>query len=190
MAEYQKEYKKLLGFEGGYINDPDDLGEETYKGISRANFPDWKGWVIIDELKENPGFPGVLDRTNMLDEEVQKFYKREFWDRLQLDIIGGIIAGEIFEQAVNLGVRTAAKHLQRALNLLNNNEKYYKNIDVDGQIGNVTLSTLKVCLSIRNEKLIYNVLNFLQGARYIELMEKRETNEKFIGWFNRVEVTK
>ena len=37
--------------EGGYVDDRDDRGGETYRGISRNNFPDWKGWKKIDGFK-------------------------------------------------------------------------------------------------------------------------------------------
>ena len=35
MADFRLAYKKIEAAEGGYVNDPDDKGGETYKGISR-----------------------------------------------------------------------------------------------------------------------------------------------------------
>lgn len=51
MAEFNLALKRMLGHEGGYSNDPDDLGKETYKGISRANHKNWSGWTQIDKYK-------------------------------------------------------------------------------------------------------------------------------------------
>jgi len=35
MAKFNLAFSKMLFHEGGYVNDPDDLGGETYKGIAR-----------------------------------------------------------------------------------------------------------------------------------------------------------
>ena len=39
----------ILQHEGGYLNDSSDSGGRTYKGISENNFPNWKGWKIINK---------------------------------------------------------------------------------------------------------------------------------------------
>ena len=38
--------------EGGWVNDPNDIGGETYRGISRKFNPKWNGWSVIDEMKK------------------------------------------------------------------------------------------------------------------------------------------
>lgn len=35
MAKFEHALQLLLQHEGGYVNDPDDQGGETYKGIAR-----------------------------------------------------------------------------------------------------------------------------------------------------------
>ena len=35
MANFQEALKKVLVYEGGYVNDKDDAGGETYKGITK-----------------------------------------------------------------------------------------------------------------------------------------------------------
>ena len=39
MAKFDEEFDKVILAEGGYVNDPDDAGGETYLGISRKNNP-------------------------------------------------------------------------------------------------------------------------------------------------------
>ena len=56
MANFNESFNITLGYEGGYSNDPDDAGGETYKGISRRYHPGWKGWALIDELKSKGVF--------------------------------------------------------------------------------------------------------------------------------------
>ena len=50
--KFEDIFNKTMGIEGGYVDDPDDRGGETYKGISRKNHPAWEGWEIIDSMKE------------------------------------------------------------------------------------------------------------------------------------------
>lgn len=48
MADFKTAYDITSGLEGGYVNDTNDLGQETYKGISRRFWPHWDGWQHID----------------------------------------------------------------------------------------------------------------------------------------------
>ena len=56
--------------------------------------------------------------------------------------IDPIIAELLFDSGVNMGCGTAIKFLQRSLNVLNLEQSTYQNIDVDGNIGAITLSCL------------------------------------------------
>lgn len=51
MAYFGDAFKKLSIKEGGYVNDKDDAGGETYRGISRKYNPTWQGWTMIDSYK-------------------------------------------------------------------------------------------------------------------------------------------
>jgi lysozyme family protein len=98
-----------------------------------------------------------------------------------------MIATEIFEQAVNLGTKQATKHLQEALNILNQNQRFYADIKTDGIFGPQTMDALDKCMEVyANLKLLYNVLNILQGKYYITLMKRTPKFEKYIGWFTRI----
>ena len=46
MAYFGDAFKKLSIKEGGYVNDKDDAGGETYRGISRKYNPTWQGWIM------------------------------------------------------------------------------------------------------------------------------------------------
>ena len=189
MANFDEAYEKTLEAEGHYANNPSDRGGETYRGIARRAHPDWAGWLIIDAAKRQPGFPGSLERSPALQLRVRNLYKAEYWDRIRGDRIESqMIAEELFDTFVNTGIR--AQFLQRALNLLNRNQGLYPDIPVDGVPGPGTLAALEACLKSRSPTLIYNVMNILQGARYVEIMERDRSQEEFVGWFNRVEIIK
>jgi lysozyme family protein len=175
-----KAFKITSEFEGISSNDVDDPGGQTYRGISRVFFPNWLGWKLIDA--GNPSF-------NELDQLVKNFYLNEFWNRCNCSNMHEIIAIELFDSAVNCGVTQACKWLQESLNFLNNNQKDYKDIMVDGNVGKNTLWTINQCM-YRNgpdyHTLIVKIMNILQGTLYLNIMRKYPVKEKYTGWFKRV----
>lgn len=192
MANFTEAYNITLGHEGGYANDPDDAGGETYKGIARRYHPSWDGWQIIDTLKHQEGFPNSAYSDTRLDQSVKRFYKAYYWDVNLLDSIPDqTIANEMFDTGVNMGTERAARFLQRAVNLLNKNGSLYRDIVEDGKIGPNTLKALQACLAYRGNEYLYKIMNILQGNHYIEYMTKSPTQEKFAyGWLERVNFIK
>jgi lysozyme family protein len=192
MANFDSAYTKTMGFEGGYGNDPDDVGGETYKGISRVYNPSWIGWKLIDEKKSQPDFPKNLDKDIVLLNAVKSFYKAEYWDVNLLDLFTDQdIAEEMFDTGVNLGTGKAAMFLQQALNFLNRNQGLYPDIVEDGKIGKKSMETLAFYLKYDKPIYLLKVLNVLQGMHYLNYMKKSPTQEKYArGWFSRVEISK
>jgi lysozyme family protein len=181
---FNKAFDISMGHEGLYSNDPDDIGKETYRGISRNFHPTWSGWEIIDKNKNN-----LKQVFNILDKQTRNFYLREFWLKCNCDNLNPDIAIELFDSSINCEWITACKWLQQSINFLNKNQQIYKDIKVDGFIGSETLNSLKSCLQHYGEdyvKLILKIMNILQGYHYLELMRKFPVNEKYIGWFKRV----
>ncbi len=188
--DFEKAYKELLGHEGLYSNDADDNGGETYKGIARNFNKDWPGWAVIDGLKIYKDFPSYLKNNPVLENYVREFYLKNYWNKLKCDDIPFILGYELFEIAVNCGINKAVELLQGTLNVLNKNNQLYSDIKEDGMFGETTLFTLKTALSKIDINLIVKVLNLFQGMHYINIMRKNKVYEKYIGWFNRIEVTK
>ena len=122
MANYNIAYNKVIKIEGGYVNDPDDAGGETYMGISRKFNPNAKFWKIIDEIKSknksitNKEMNAILKKNNSIIGEIKNIYKNKYWDKLYLDNLNSQkIAEELFDTAVNMGVSVAIKILQNSL---------------------------------------------------------------------------
>lgn len=160
--------------EGGYSNDPSDSGGETMYGITAV------------EAKAN-GYTGEM--KDLPREFAFNIYVNRYWNSIMGDKLVEIserIAEEVFDTGVNCGVNTSVKFLQRVVNALNNVEKLYSNIRPDGIMGENTLEALKKCLTFRKEDVILKGLNCLQGAYYINLVEVKEKNEKFLnGWLDK-----
>lgn len=111
MADFEIAWKRTAANEGGYENDPDDRGGETYHGIARNMDKTWGGWKIIDEQKRKPNFPAnIKDRRSELDILEKQYYKATYWDTVWGDrIIDQKIANDMYDTAVNLGYGTSVK---------------------------------------------------------------------------------
>ena len=176
---FDKAFEKVVGIEGKYSNDPNDSGGETMYGIT------------VQVARAN-GYMGAMKEMPL--STAKHIYKRQYWDVLRFDEIDPVspaIADELFDTGVNCGVAVAATFLQRTLNVLNRQQADFPDLKVDGVLGPVSTMTLRTYLAKRakdGEKVVLRALNSLQGARYIELAERREKDETFVnGWLiNRV----
>ena len=119
MATFNDAYKILIKKEGGYVNDSDDSGGETYKGISRRYNLKWEGWEIIDNYKKKyygKSLSRVLDKDETLDKLVRDLYKNNYWDIFELDDIPSQgLAYQMFDTCVNCGSAAAIRFAQAAL---------------------------------------------------------------------------
>jgi lysozyme family protein len=186
MANFKPAFDVTMGHEGGYVNDPDDLGSETYRGISRKHNPDWAGWSTIDNFKQSNAFPNNINDAELAT-QVEEFYKARYWNPFRGDEINSAaIANELFDSSVNMGVTRAVQFLQESLNLLNRNGKSWAEIGEDGDFGKKTLKALNEALA-KDETSLFSVMNILQGMHYIALMKRSPVQEKYArGWFKRV----
>lgn len=88
---------RVIQREGGYVNDPDDMGGETKFGISKNAYPD-------------------LDVANLTEAQAAAIYKRDYWDKINADQLPINIREAAFDAAVNHGVETAKRLLSEAGN--------------------------------------------------------------------------
>ena len=118
MAKFDIEFNKLILSEGGYVDDPNDSGGETYLGISRKNNPKWIGWEVIDDEKKK-GLKNItarLKKDKALTNSAKLLYKQNYWDVLELDDVPSqTIAHELFDTCVNCGKATAIRIAQQVL---------------------------------------------------------------------------
>ena len=175
----------VLQQEGGYSSGQDefskeDLGGETYRGISRKFYPSWYGWNIIDASK--PLKYGQIIKNQILENNVRQFYDKYFYTPMKIAKIDNLlIAGHVFCHGVNAGKKASIKLLQKAIN-----KTYSVNIAVDGVIGKETLK-------YTNGKQQYKLANELIEQRnqfYKNIVNNKPSQKKFLnGWLNRVKNT-
>lgn len=194
MASFDIAYAPLKDFEGGYDNDPDDRGGETYAGIARKFFPSWQGWKLIDQIKKTNKTRSAINQAakadRLLRDYVRAWYKTTWFDALGLGELPQPLANEIFEQSVNLGKSGSGKKVQIICNAYNYQpgaKKLFADLKVDGAIGPKTLAALKIILANKaNAESLVHALNCMQGAHYLELAAKKFTQRKYtVGWMKR-----
>ena len=119
MATFDDAYKKLTVAEGGYVNDSDDSGGETYRGISRRYNPNWDGWKYIDEYKRRyrgKSLNRVLNADERIQDMAKELYKDKYWDVFELDDIPSQrIAYQMFDTCVNCGEVAAIRFAETCL---------------------------------------------------------------------------
>lgn len=138
MATFQSAVQNTLLWEGGYSNDPNDSGGETYEGISRRNWPAWAGWASIDSAKSQPNFPHSLNSNSVLQGNVVDFYRQNYWK--YDDILSQAVANKIFDLAVNVGQVHAHKIAQHTVNTLSPGT----HLQEDGILGPASIAAINV----------------------------------------------
>ena len=109
MANFKEAFEKVVYNEGGYVNDPDDAGGETYMGISRRAHPNSIIWKHVDKItakyKTFKTITKYLKQNKELTKEIECIYKSDYWMKFNLDKEKSQrLANQIFDSAVNIGI--------------------------------------------------------------------------------------
>jgi lysozyme family protein len=113
--------KYSLQFEGGYVNDPDDRGGETNKGITKA---------VYDDYRKKNSLP-IQSVKNISDKEVHDIYYKQYWLAAGCDKLSDKLAIVTFDMAINSGVSRAKRYLtltQDPNKYLDLRESFFKKI--------------------------------------------------------------
>lgn len=105
-------FDRLIGHEGGYSSIKADPGGETNFGISKRSYPseDIKGMTLA---------------------RAKAIYKRDFWGAVGCDAVPEGIKFDLFDMAVNSGVKAAIRTLQESVGAT-----------PDGALGPLTLQAI------------------------------------------------
>jgi lysozyme family protein len=105
---------RVLGNEGGYVNNPHDPGGETNWGVT----------IVVARASGYTGSMRVMTR-----DQAVAIYKAAYWDKVKGDSLPLAVAYQVFDAAVNHGVYQASKFLQAALGVVQ-----------DGNLGPITIA--------------------------------------------------
>ncbi len=181
MAIFNSAFKITMSNEGGYANNPNDNGGETYAGIARNYWPNWGGWAAVDQaVSTHPqNINAVLAANSAVQAEVQSFYKENFWDVISLDNLNSQqLANQLFDTAVNMGTGTASRFLQQAVNNIVPGK-----LVVDGVVGPQTIAAAN---GVPLEAL-YNQVIALRKQRYLNIIQQHPSQTIFeSSWLSRL----
>lgn len=95
-ANFDTAISRVLGAEGRYVNNPNDPGGETNWGISKREYPN-------------------LDIAALTRAQAVEIYYRDLWVPIKGDTFPLSIGFDLLDFAVNSGISTATRALQRAV---------------------------------------------------------------------------
>jgi lysozyme family protein len=170
-------YNQILPFtlksEGGYSNISNDRGGETYRGITRYNWPNWNGWAVIDRLKplaHNQFLPE-------LEPLVKEFYFKNFFASKGFQYLNNVgTATALFDFAVNGGY-SSKEFFTRF------NAKFNKYIPVNSVVNAESLTLVNAANQSEVQKMVMD----WRVERYKKLATSDPTQKVFFkGWMNRM----
>ena len=124
MAKLETALKKVLGWEGGFANDPDDAGGPTMKGVTIATYKEYcrrKGRPV----------PTVEDLKKITNAEILDLADLLYWSKIQGDKINNQSIADLCFDCVWGSGTGYIKVIQKVLG-----------VTADGIFGNISLSTL------------------------------------------------
>lgn len=156
MADFEPAVIKTIAYEGGarYTETPGDNGGATKYGISKRAYPQ-------------------LDIANLTEQQARAVYRTDYWNAVHGDDIQSqMVAENLFDTAVNMGITRALKLAQLVLG----------SQPVDGRFSTDFLTQLNAC---EPERFIAD-FTLAKVARYVGLCNTNRAQSKFLlGWLNR-----
>ncbi len=167
MADVRKLAPYILRWEGGYVNDPDDLGGATNMGVTIGT------WKQVGYDKDGDGDIDVDDLKKLtVDDVVNRVLKPHYWDRWKADSIKNQSIANILVDWVWASGAHGIKIPQQILGVL-----------VDGAVGPKTIAALNA----RDPKDLFAQLKQARINFIDDICRKRAANNKFRkGWLNRL----
>lgn len=165
MANVEKLVPFILKWEGGFVNDPDDLGGATNRGVTLATYAQYckkKGYPV----------PTVERLKNLSEREWAEILKTMYWDRWKADkIVNQSVANILVDWVWASGVH-GVKRPQKILG-----------VSIDGIVGNQTLAAVNA----KDAKELFYAIKADRIGFIDEICKARPANEKYHrGWMNRI----
>ncbi len=159
--EFDRAFARLIGHEGAYSDDPQDPGNWTGGRVRVGRLLGTKYGIAANTY-------GDLDIPSLTLDQAKAIYHRDWWLKAGADQLHPAIVYQLWDFAVNAGMGTAKRALQRAVRTAD-----------DGQIGPLTLAAVRAMNT--NDVLLRFAA---QRLRHYTALSTWRTYGK--GWANRV----
>ena len=167
MADVNKLAPFILKWEGGFVNDPDDLGGATNMGVTIG------AWKSCGYDKDGDGDIDVDDLHLLTREDVvNRVLKPYYWDRWKADSIQDQSVANILVDWIWASGVHGIKIPQDLLGVI-----------PDGIVGPKTLAAV----NSRNPRELFDQIKIARFDFIEDICRKRPANNKFKrGWMNRI----
>lgn len=160
---FDEAFTRLIGHEGAFSSDPKDPGNWTGGRPGAGTLLGTKFGIAANTYPD-------LDIKALTLEQAKDIYRRDWWLKLNADQLDPAVVYQLWDFAVNAGMSTAKRALQRAVRVAD-----------DGQIGPVTIRAARA-MGTADVLLRFNA----QRLRHYTSLSTWPTYGK--GWANRVAV--
>lgn len=169
MANSSKLVPFILQWEGGFVNDPDDLGGATNMGVTIGTY---------EAYCRKKGYPRpTIERLkNLSKEEWAEIFKSLYWDRWKADTINSQSVANILVDWVWASGVHGIKRPQKLLG-----------VTADGLVGAKTIAAINAA----DPKKLFDAIKADRTKFIDEICRARPKNEKYRkGWMNRINAIK
>lgn len=166
MAKIEQLAPKILKWEGGFVNHPNDKGGATNRGITIGTYTHYR------KSKGLPA-PSVDDLKNISNAEWMDILKTLYWDKWKADEINNqSIANLLVDWAWGSGAY-GIKYPQQVLG-----------VSADGVVGKITLAAIN---SYPDQEELFQKLWDRRKQHFESIVQRDATQGVFLkGWLNRL----
>jgi len=162
MAQLKKSLTNTLRWEGGWLDDPDDTGGKTWKGVTLVTYKSYC-------RKKGLPVPTAEDLKKLTESDIMDIARTLFWNKIRGDEIRNQSMADLLFDFVWMSGTGYIRNIQRTLGVTS-----------DGIFGKISLTEL-------NKKTSQDLFNRLVEQRRAYLANCSGAWKYLKGWIRRLE---
>jgi len=173
--------KEIVAREGGFVDDPDDPGGATNRGVTLGT---------LQRLGLDLNRDGVVserDLKALTADQAAEIYVKHYFEAPQIDKLPQAVQASVFDMQVNAGAN-AIRILQELLNRMG------QAVTVDGALGPQTIAAARAAAA-PDPRLFADAYGIARRNYYYDLADRRPQSRKYAttrkgtkgGWILRAE---